>query len=489
MPGSGKSSLGRYVADSLHMEFLDTDVLIERHEKRPITEIFKTDGEPYFRRVETSVIGVVAQAVREIPAGERKNNGLVLSVGGGAAENPANIDLMRGIGRLVYIERPLEALEKDISYNGNRPLLSDRERLVELFTRRAPIYRAATDLSLTNDGSFEKAAETLLAMVRMMGAEANHLVIGDPIGHSLSPKLHSAIYAEIASNPALAMGGDNLGGPCEAGTVTGIADASYGAVRVAPAELEEAMRCVRCGGVKGLNVTIPHKKAIIPYLDEIAGDATVAEAVNTVVNRSGKLVGYNTDMEGLRYALESRGVSYGGAVVSVCGTGGAAAGIVCKAAECGASEIIVIGRNGEKADAIFGAAGKLAAGSDGAGGLKTTFVSHDFERQGLPGELGEALARTDLLVNATPLGMGSVGRSFADFSFLDGLKKTAFVYDIVYDPPETALLCAAKERGIRAESGLSMLICQGILSDELFFGVELDRKELFKAIRDKFRIS
>jgi shikimate dehydrogenase len=95
------------------------------------------------------------------------------------------------------------------------------------------------------------------------------------------------------------------------------------------------------------------------------------------------------------------------------------------------------------------------------------------------------MAGTDILVNATPLGMEGAGKGFASFLFLDKLPDGAFVYDIVYNPRETALVRAARARGLVSEGGLSMLVYQGILSDELFFGTELDREALYTAVRCK----
>jgi shikimate dehydrogenase len=510
MPGSGKSTLGKSVAKSLGMEFLDTDVLIEQHERRPITEIFKSDGEAYFRELESRVVETVlrvadADAARpdakltkhaNHTATKRK---LMLSVGGGAAEDPGNAKLLKKIGAVIFIDRPLEALERNIVYNGKRPLLSDKEKLVELYERRKPLYENLSDRVVDNGGGFEDASAELMRVAKLMGAGPGYLVIGDPIAHTLSPRLHGAIIGDLrALRAQRARGAD--------AAFEGI---SYGAARVPMEKLEDSVADMRFGSVMGMNVTIPLKKGITRFLDELKGDAAVSGAVNTVVKSGERLIGYNTDMEGLKLALEAHGRSYAGANVIVCGTGGAASGIVCKAASEGAAGIYIVGRKEERAVEIAEAAmraarfctGDAAERATGETGVEdardatfaqrgfttaadacgVTFIKHDFTEPYVSPALADALAATDILINATPLGMDGTGKDFNAFLFLDKLPKDSFIYDLVYKPRETALVKAARERGLGAEGGLSMLIYQGILADELFFGIETDRKALYEA--------
>jgi shikimate dehydrogenase len=493
MPGSGKSTLGKSVAKALGMEFLDTDVLVEQHEKRPITEIFKTDGEAYFRALESLVIETVlavaeADALRSGTEHAAKKRTLMVSVGGGAAENPDNAALLKRIGAVVYIDRPLEALDRNIVYNGKRPLLSDREKLVELYERRRPVYEGLSDRAIDNGGEFETAVSELMRAAKLMGAESDYLVIGDPIAHTLSPRLYGVIFNELRARGA----GDAVAG------------ASYGAARAPREKLGDSVADMRAGSVKGINVTIPHKNEITRFLDEVKGDAAASGAVNTVVKSRERLIGYNTDMEGLKLALEANGRSYGGANVIVCGTGGAASGVVCKAASEGAAKIYIIGRKEERATEIARAATRAAArgtgetdASDARGGVTfaphdvtergdvcdVTFIRHDFTTPDLSPAFAKALAEADIFINATPLGMDGSGSDFTALFLLDKLPKSSFVYDLVYKPRETALVKAARERGLGADNGLSMLIYQGILSTELFLGIETDRQALYEAAR------
>jgi shikimate dehydrogenase len=165
----------------------------------------------------------------------------------------------------------------------------------------------------------------------------------------------------------------------------------------------------------------------------------------------------------------------------VCGTGGAAAGIVCKAAAEGAASVYIIGRNEAKARELMSKAAGPAGNAPGA--CATGFVSKDFAAAGLSPDLECVLADADIFINATPLGMKGAGSQFAEFSFLEKLPERSFVYDLVYEPAETELVKAARDRGLGAENGLSMLVYQAILSDELFFGMETKRKEIYDAVR------
>ncbi|MCL2492907.1 MAG: shikimate dehydrogenase [Clostridiales bacterium] len=247
-------------------------------------------------------------------------------------------------------------------------------------------------------------------------------VIGDPVGHSLSPLLHRTVYKAVDFYEKIGV------------------QASYEKQRVTPEALAAFLSDTE---LDGFNVTIPHKERVYALLPEARGDAALAGAVNTVVREEGRMVGYNTDMGGLLKALQSFGAEYKDAVVCVFGTGGAARGIARKAAAEGAREVRILGRSKEKAEAI----------------LPGAFL-------GMP--TAQTLRGADLFLNATPLGMTGMTEDFADLSFLNGLPAQAFVYDLVYTPAETRLLAAARACGLRAENGLSMLVWQGLLSDALF---------------------
>jgi shikimate dehydrogenase len=472
MPGCGKSTVGELAAKQLNMEFVDTDVLIEKREGRTISEIFATDGEEYFRKLESDVVSELATQLsfpRRRESLPNTNAGIIISVGGGAPMFAENVEPMKTIGEIVLIDRPIGLIDEGVTYNDDRPLLTDNEKLHELFELRMPFYKQIADKVIVNDQEINDAVDILTTYIQLdneneKDAGSRVAVIGNPIGHSLSPKLHEAVYRML-----------------------GI-DASYSAIRVGASAINEVISALRAGNLIGINVTIPHKQAIIPYLDEIKGDAETSGAVNTVVNRNGKLIGYNTDMEGLKLALASKGVTYKGKNVVVLGSGGAASGIAKKAFDEDASSVTLVSRNAES---------KLDSGTTPR--MTVAYVNRDFashrhpvrseaESQDPVLALDLTLASADILINATPLGMSGSSKEFADFAFLNKLKQGAFVCDLVYNPSETALLREAKYRGFDVMNGLPMLIYQGILSDELFFDEEtstkinIEREKLFATV-------
>jgi shikimate dehydrogenase len=285
-------------------------------------------------------------------------------------------------------------------------------------------------------------------------------VIGDPIGHSLSPQIHGAVF-----------------------TALGITDVVYEKTRVRSAFLAQAFAAFRAGNAAGFNATIPHKAACAALADELEESAREAGAVNTVYKRVGKIVGSNTDREGLVLALARYGRSYAGKRVVVSGAGGAASGIVSTALAKGAESVAVVCRrqvrnlNADNADSENDT-GHVSS-------LSIEYHIHDFSKSGeMSGELKETLCNADLFLNATPLGMAGCDADYADTAFLSLLPRDAFLYDLVYNPPETKLLQAAKAYGLPAANGLSMLIYQAILADELFLERNLNKDELYMKITE-----
>ena len=270
-------------------------------------------------------------------------------------------------------------------------------------------------------------------------------VIGNPVGHSISPALHSAVYEQL-----------------------GI-DAKYDKIHVPEEDLGAFVDSLKRGQTEdggevpcGINVTIPHKIAILPFLDEISGDACFAGAVNTVVRESRRsgcsLSGFNTDMGGLLRALQGLGSGYKGNTVCIFGAGGAAFGAAVKASSESAKTIRLIARNKEKADKACLRAEEAAIGNVRIESVELTDGS-------IP---QEAVADADVFINATPLGMLGSRENYTDFSFLDAMPKTTIVYDCVYIPADTPLVSEARMRGLQTENGLSMLVWQGLLSDVYF---------------------
>jgi shikimate dehydrogenase len=245
-------------------------------------------------------------------------------------------------------------------------------------------------------------------------------VIGDPVVHSRSPAMQNAAFAALDL------------------------DWVYVALPVPRGSGSAAVRAIPVLGLAGLNVTMPHKADAAAACDDLSSSAAALSAVNTVTrDASGGLIGHSTDGDGFLRAVEDEGVVVAGRPCVVLGAGGAARAIVHALGRAGAG-VTVAARN---PGAAHGAA-RLAP--DGSA------VALD----DLPVE------RFDVIVNATPLGMGGEPPPF-DPSRLHGEQ---FVFDTVY-PAETPLLTEARARGLRAAGGLGMLVHQGALSFALWTGV------------------
>lgn len=225
---------------------------------------------------------------------------------------------------------------------------------------------------------------------------------------------------------------------------------------VAPEGLGAAVAGLKALGVAGFSVTIPHKTQIMQYLDEIDVSADAAGAVNTVKNERGRLVGYNTDGDGLvRSLADEFGFNVRGASIAIIGAGGAARGAIAALCRAGAGRIIIANRTHERASEL---ASELALRFPDA----ALSVVSGFK------ELEECLTNMDMLVNTTSLGMN---RDPLPFLRLARLPRTAMVYDMVYAPPVTPLLKEAAGLGLNVANGLGMLAAQGELAFAIWTGI------------------
>ena len=241
----------------------------------------------------------------------------------------------------------------------------------------------------------------------------------------------------------------------------------YLTVEVPPANLRDAMLGVRAFGLRGLNLTIPHKVAVMQYLDEIAPDAAVIGAVNTVRRDGDRLIGENTDGKGFLHGVRTdAGVDPRGKHAVVLGAGGASRAIVTELALAGAAEVLVVNRSVERGEAMVA---DLAA---------KTGRPIRFE----PWRGTYAVtAATDLLVNATSIGL------FPDVDAmppvdLSGAHPGMMVCDVVFNPPETPLLAAARRLGLPTLDGLSMLVYQGTIGFQLWTGQQAPASVMKQAL-------
>ncbi len=267
-------------------------------------------------------------------------------------------------------------------------------------------------------------------------------VIGDPIEHSKSPIVHGLVF-------------DALGLECD-----------YTRVLVKKGGLSEYIKSAIESGVRGFNLTMPHKVDIIPYLKEIDGDAELFGAVNTVKIKDGELYGYNTDARGFVLSLEQNGVDAEGKSIVILGAGGVVSTLALKLTDMGAGSIAVVNRTVQKAEAVC----EKIRGyqKDGRARSGCGLIS------GGTDEAAKYLPDCDILINATPLGMSGVGADYEDLSFIDGLNPFAAVFDLIYSPPKTKFLSYAEARGHKIINGRGMLIGQAILADEIYLEKQLD---------------
>ena len=267
-------------------------------------------------------------------------------------------------------------------------------------------------------------------------------VIGYPVEHSSSPAMHNAALARTEL------------------------DFAYLPFAVPPDRVPEVPVAMRALGIRGLNVTVPHKVAVMEGLDEISEEARAIGAVNTIANRDGRLTGYNTDAEGVIASLRADGgLDVLPEAVALLGAGGAARAILYALLQAGEVKVIsLLNRTLEKAEA-------LAADLD---------PDSRRVRVGTPG-MGAAVRDAGLLINATSVGMhpGPAASPLPDPSVLhDRLT----VLDIVYKPRRTRLLAQAEEAGAATVDGLGMLVHQGARAFEIWTGVAPPVEEMKQAL-------
>ncbi|HZG72551.1 MAG TPA: shikimate dehydrogenase [Chondromyces sp.] len=261
-------------------------------------------------------------------------------------------------------------------------------------------------------------------------------VIGDPIGHSMSPLMHNDAFH-----------------------VLGL-EAYYHPFHVKPQELEAAVKGMKAIGVQGFNITIPHKSTIIPFLDEIDPLAKAIGAVNTVVLEEGKWVGYNTDGEGYVRALREE---YKGNIkdkeILIIGAGGAARAIYFTLASQGIKSIHLCNRTVERAKEL----------ADNCPYNATTSSLSLKEAE-------ENLRRYDIIIQTSSIGMSpKTEETPLSVGFIKG---GAFVSDIIYNPLETKFLREAKEKGATVQNGIKMFIYQGALAFEKWTGIFPDTERM-----------
>lgn len=273
-------------------------------------------------------------------------------------------------------------------------------------------------------------------------------IIGNPIDHSQSPYMHNLSFEKLKLNYA------------------------YMGFNIEKDSVKEAVEAMKLFNVRGFNITMPHKKEVMEYLDLVKEDAKLIGSVNTVVNENGKLLGYNTDGKGFIKALEERNIKYKDEKVVILGAGGAAKAIAIELALKGIKEIIIINRTLKAAKEIRD---KI---NDNIEKNMAKSMILDEER------LREELKDASILINTTSIGMGkTIEKSIIENKEI--FHPNLFVADLIYDPLKTKFLSMAEEKGCKIMNGIDMLIYQGDIGFKLWTGKDMP-KEVIEAMKERF---
>ncbi|MEL7566382.1 MAG: shikimate dehydrogenase, partial [Dehalobacterium sp.] len=276
-------------------------------------------------------------------------------------------------------------------------------------------------------------------------------IFGHPISHSLSPKMQNAAIRAAGLEKKYV----------------------YVPFDVFPEGVASAVKSLRILGARGVNVTIPHKEEVIPYLDELDTQAQAVQAVNVIVNENKRLVGYNTDGIGfIRSLKDDAGIDPKEKKVLVLGAGGAAKSVSAALAAAGAKDLVIVNRTITRAQSIV----EIVRGF---GGKAQAF---DFSSEGLKGEIADA----HIIINTTSVGLYPPDQSLLT-DYMDCLHKGQLISDIIYHPRETLLLKQAKMRGCHTLSGAGMLVYQGAEAFRLWTGVEAPVDEMRKVLEEELK--
>ncbi|MFH0807215.1 MAG: shikimate dehydrogenase [Elusimicrobiota bacterium] len=259
-------------------------------------------------------------------------------------------------------------------------------------------------------------------------------IFGYPVKHTLSPAMHNAAFQALRLNFV------------------------YLPFEVKPENLRSCVNAIRSFGFAGVNITIPYKEKVIACMDELDPLAKTIGSVNTIVNHNGKLTGYNTDGSGFLKDLKKHGVNVRNKKVILLGAGGAGRAVASVLSRSGISRIYITDSNEMQAEKLR----KIIP--------KSEYIKIE--------KWKDKISCSDILINATPVGMHPGGQAPAN---AEDLKKDLFVYDLVYNR-RTELLREAEKAGAKFCGGLGMLLSQGMLAFELWTGKKAPLNVMKKAL-------
>jgi shikimate dehydrogenase len=288
--------------------------------------------------------------------------------------------------------------------------------------------------------------------MEILGTTRLVALLGDPVAHSLSPAMHNAAFGQYGL------------------------DFAYVPLRVPADGVRTAIEAIRVFNFRGANVTLPHKTAVIPFLDHLTENARVIGAVNTILNENGRLIGTTTDPEGFLEGYRERGHSFIPQAVAIVGNGGSARTIAyALLMQDRPKRVVLVARDQEKSRRLAAEiAERLGLGQGGAMPAPETASLAEYAT--LRGGI-------DVIVNTTPVGM----HPDLDASPVraEDLLPGQVAYDIVYAPERTRFLKDAEARGLKTVGGLGMLVHQGRASFEIWTGIKPDAASYYEAARAK----
>ncbi|WP_440655819.1 shikimate dehydrogenase [Candidatus Pelagibacter sp. HIMB1509] len=253
-------------------------------------------------------------------------------------------------------------------------------------------------------------------------------VIGNPIDHSLSPKLHNYWLKK-----------NNI-------------DANYTKIKLEKSEIKNFIQEIKIQKIIGCNVTVPFKKTVIPYLDKLSPESEQTQSVNTIISHDGLLVGHNTDIVGFQKAIQNTNYSFENKKILILGAGGVVPSIILALNKMNVLKITISNRTKEKAE-----------------NLKNQFSNIDILEWGMT-------TNYDVIINATSLGLKN---ETINLDYLNIAKNKLF-YDVIYNPSETNFLKEGKKSGNQIENGKLMFIYQAFEAFKLWHGIEpiIDKETL-----------
>tara|TARA_X000000950_G_scaffold43062_1_gene48064 strand:+ start:121 stop:915 length:795 start_codon:yes stop_codon:yes gene_type:complete len=260
-----------------------------------------------------------------------------------------------------------------------------------------------------------------------------YLVIGNPIEHSLSPKLHNYWFEKNSI------------------------DANYDKRKINKSEIQEIISEIRDNKLDGINVTVPFKSEVIPFLDSLSEESQVTKSVNTICLHDKKLVGYNTDIKGFELSLRETKFILKNKIIFILGAGGVVPSIIYALEKLGVSKIIISNRTKKKTE-----------------NLKKNFSNISVIDWGDQPEF-------DMIINATSLGLNKeddIGLNF------ENINKEKFFYDVIYNPKETNFLRTGKRLGCQVSNGKMMFVYQAFEAFKLWHNVKPEIDEKLKKFLD-----